>query len=91
MVSFVEWATTVKFVDEQQQEHVSFPSFVKEFELLDKDDAIKLYQELLESPRLKSNRRDRLKANYAEFSKRRLDAFWSSWEHGQRWRPYRRS
>jgi hypothetical protein len=51
MASFVEWATTI--VDEQQQEHVSFPSFVKEFELLDKDDAIKQYEELLESPRLK--------------------------------------
>ncbi|KAI1287157.1 hypothetical protein EDD11_010486 [Mortierella claussenii] len=82
MVTFVEWATTVKVVDGQQQEHVSFPSFVTEFELLDKDDAIKLYEELLESPRLKLNRRDRLKANYAEFSKRRLDAYWSSWENG---------
>ncbi|KAF9085404.1 hypothetical protein BGX27_003469, partial [Mortierella sp. AM989] len=64
MVSYIEWANSLNFVDEKQQEHVSFQSFVKEFELLDKEDAMKLYEELLESPRLKLSRRDRLKASY---------------------------
>ncbi|KAF9176890.1 hypothetical protein BGZ49_005885, partial [Haplosporangium sp. Z 27] len=78
MATFVDWA---KCPDEQQQEHVTFPSFVKEFELLDKDKAIMLYEELLESPRLRLGRRNQLKANFAEFTQRRLDTFWSSWEN----------
>lgn len=56
MYSFIKWAAAVKVVDGRQIEHVSFPSFVKEFEIHDKDDAIML--ELLESPRLKLSRRD---------------------------------
>ncbi|KAF9122110.1 hypothetical protein BGX30_002203 [Mortierella sp. GBA39] len=80
MTSFVPWAAAVKVVDGQQQEHVSFPSFVKQFKIHDKDDAVTLHKELLESPRIKKSRQDRLKANYTEFVQWRLHTFWSSWE-----------
>lgn len=60
--------------------YASFPSFVKEFNIRYKYDAITLYKELLESPRIKLSWRDRLKTNYADCSLRRLHNFWSSWE-----------
>ncbi|KAG9062896.1 hypothetical protein KI688_005204 [Linnemannia hyalina] len=82
MASSLDWATAVHVVDGQQQEHVSFPSFVKEFGIRDMDDATSSYKELLESPRIKSNRRERLKADFADFVRRRLPVFWSQWEKG---------
>lgn len=59
---------------------MSFGSFVKNFKIKDKATAIKQYEDLLRSERIKARRRERLKASFAEFVGTRLDSFRSMWE-----------
>ncbi|KAF9536794.1 hypothetical protein EC957_009674 [Mortierella hygrophila] len=87
MASLLDWATAVHAVNGQPQKHVSFPSFVKEFGIRDMDDAISSYMELLKSPRIKLNRRERLKANFADLVQRRLPVFGRFGRRRLRWRP----
>ncbi|ORZ08261.1 hypothetical protein BCR41DRAFT_147547 [Lobosporangium transversale] len=80
MTTHITWANTTKVENGKMIEHVSFGSFVKKFNLRDKEIAKTLYADLLNSPNINEKRRQRLKRAYDEFRDSRLQSFWTSWE-----------
>ncbi|KAF9899018.1 hypothetical protein EC991_009783 [Linnemannia zychae] len=81
-MEYVSWASDIKEVNGPRKEHVSFPSFVKRFGLTNKAQAISRYEWLLNFPRLKTGRRQRLRAAYDAWLPRMAE-FWSSWDEEQ--------
>ena len=80
MNTFVAWAKEDrKTVDGRRFEHVSFPSFVKNFALTDQSGALADYAELLTSSELGARRRQALRCAHDTFTKNRLRDFWTSW------------
>jgi hypothetical protein len=58
-------------------EHVSFRSFVKHFDLSDRDSATREYEELIEAERLSQRRRSTLKRSFVHFRKHFEERFWT--------------
>ncbi|KAF9579219.1 hypothetical protein BGW38_004608 [Lunasporangiospora selenospora] len=80
MASGVTWANEVKLEKGKWVEHVSFGSFVKRFDIRNKEVAMAHYAALLNSPYIKEKRRQRLQVAYADFKDSRLRDFWASWK-----------
>ncbi|KAF9181076.1 hypothetical protein BGZ49_004910 [Haplosporangium sp. Z 27] len=80
MTTHITWANTTKVENGKMIEHVSFASFVKKFNLRDKEIAKTLYADLLNSQNISTKRRQRLKQAYDEFRISRLQSFWTSWK-----------
>lgn len=78
MTTHVVWANEVKVEDGKRVEHVSFGSFVKKFNLRNKEVAKTQYADLLNSQHIAEKRRRRLQQAYAEFQDSRLQSFWAS-------------
>ncbi|KAF9321078.1 hypothetical protein BG006_002685 [Podila minutissima] len=80
MNTVIAWAKEDrKTVDGRRFEHVSFPSFVKNFVLTDLSSALADYAELLTSSELGARRRQALRCTHDTFTKNRLRDFWTSW------------
>ncbi|KAF9934130.1 hypothetical protein BGZ65_003874, partial [Modicella reniformis] len=69
---YLEWATDKK----PKKEHVSFPNFVKRFDIYDKDTANEKFSSLIGSSRLRDGRRNKLRKAYNNFLERYEDSFW---------------
>ncbi|KAG0275688.1 hypothetical protein BGZ96_003690 [Linnemannia gamsii] len=63
-------------MEQHENEHVSFTSFVQKFELSDLQDAQDAYEALIDSTRLKTLRRQSLNTTYNTFKKHGLRRFW---------------
>ncbi|KAG0199781.1 hypothetical protein BGX28_006992, partial [Mortierella sp. GBA30] len=81
MDTFVAWAMEKrKTMEGRRVEHVSFPSFVKNFALTDQSGALADYAKLLTSSELSAKRRQALQNTHDIFMKNRLPDFWTSWK-----------
>jgi hypothetical protein len=58
-------------------EHVSFRSFVKQFDLSDKDSATREYEELIKSERISRKRQITLKRSFVHFRVHFENRFWA--------------
>ncbi|KAG0027451.1 hypothetical protein BGZ81_005624 [Podila clonocystis] len=63
-------------MEQYENEHVSFTSFVQKFKLSDLQDAQDAYEALIDSTRLKTLRRQSLSTTYNTFKKHGLRRFW---------------
>ncbi|KAF9404240.1 hypothetical protein BGZ76_007036, partial [Entomortierella beljakovae] len=81
MDTYIAWAIeTRRTTNGQRVEHVSFPSFVKNFRLTDQRGALADYAELLTASEISEKRRQVLQSTHATFMKNRLQSFWKVWE-----------
>ncbi|KAG0051491.1 hypothetical protein BGZ90_006743, partial [Linnemannia elongata] len=81
METFIAWANEKRTSSEGQRvEHVSFPSFVKNFTLSDQSSALADYADVLTSSELSAKRRKILQGAHNIFMKSRLPDFWTSWK-----------
>lgn len=81
METFIAWANEKRTSSEGQRvEHVSFPSFVKNFMLSDQSSALADYADVLTSSELSAKRRKILQGAHNIFMKSRLPDFWTSWK-----------
>jgi hypothetical protein len=84
MEKFIAWALADREVAEgRRSEHVSFPSFFKNFALTNQSAALAEYAKLLGSSELSAGRRQALQSAFNKFKKHRLPDFWSSWTQRQ--------
>ncbi|KAF9345756.1 hypothetical protein BGX34_004508, partial [Mortierella sp. NVP85] len=66
------WATDKK----PKKEHVSFPNFVRKFDITDRKTASEAFSSLISSIHLRQTRRNKLQAAYKTFRERHEDTFW---------------
>jgi hypothetical protein len=71
--SHLNWALNKK----PKKEHAFFSSFVRRFDLSDKESAIRAYMALLESPRIRNRRQEKLKRSFKNFQDHHQEKFWS--------------
>ncbi|KAG9061325.1 hypothetical protein KI688_007303 [Linnemannia hyalina] len=65
---------------ESGKEHVSFGNFVRHFDLTDRDSATKAYTALIDSPLLRSERRNKLQSAFRDFLDNHAERFWAELE-----------
>ncbi|KAF9406728.1 hypothetical protein BGZ76_006276 [Entomortierella beljakovae] len=61
---------------QNDKEHVSFPTFVKKFNILNRESANKAYMSLITNPHIQLKRQKRLHAEYINFQQRHEETFW---------------
>lgn len=80
MDKFILWAKeNRRTLNGQSFEHVSFPSFVKNFRLTDRSCSLADYTKLIASSELGARRRQMLQSSHDSFTRNRLHSFWKSW------------
>ncbi|KAF9158446.1 hypothetical protein BGX20_003395 [Mortierella sp. AD010] len=80
MDKFIAWAKENRRTSNGQLfEHVSFPSFVKNFRLTDRSGSLADYTKLIASSELGARRRQKLQSSHDSFTRNRLHSFWKSW------------
>lgn len=62
---------------QQGTEHVTFPNFVRRFDLSDQKAATTAYAQLTDSIQLRKHRRDNLKQAFREFRRHHETRFWA--------------
>ncbi|KAF9086019.1 hypothetical protein BGX29_001651 [Mortierella sp. GBA35] len=59
------------------KEHVSFANFVRRFDLSDEESATRAFELLLESPNIRSHRREKMKKAFKDFQDNNRSKFWA--------------